>query len=43
MGAIDICSIVKLKCWDVAAGILIIQEAGGVVIHLNGYIFKKKK
>lgn len=42
MGAVDICSIVKLKCWDVAAGILIIQEAGGIVLHLNGLTFIKQ-
>jgi len=36
MGGIDICSFKKLKCWDVAAGILIIQEAGGIVLNSNG-------
>lgn len=36
MGAIDICSLEYLKCWDVAAGILIIQESGGIVLDLNG-------
>lgn len=36
MGSIDICSFVELKCWDVAAGILIVQEAGGIVLDSNG-------
>lgn len=40
MGGIDICTFKKLKCWDVAAGILIIQEAGGVVLDSNGKNFK---
>lgn len=40
MGAVDICSFIKLKCWDVAAGILIIQEAGGIVLDSNGNINK---
>lgn len=35
MGAVDICSFHCLKCWDVAAGILIIQEAGGIVLDSN--------
>lgn len=38
MGAVDICSFKALKCWDVAAGILIIQEAGGIVLDSNGNI-----
>lgn len=36
MGAIDICCLEYLKCWDVAAGILIIQESGGIVLDLKG-------
>lgn len=36
MGAVDICSMKGLKCWDVAAGILIIQEAGGIVLDSEG-------
>lgn len=36
MGAVDICSFEILKCWDVAAGILIIQEAGGIVLDSKG-------
>lgn len=36
MGAVDICTFEKLKCWDVAAGILIIQEAEGIVLDLYG-------
>jgi len=40
MGGIDISVYAKLKCWDVAAGILIIQEAGGIVLDLNGGQYK---
>jgi len=36
MGALDICYFKKLKCWDVAAGILIIQEARGIVLDSTG-------
>lgn len=36
MGAIDICYLTHLKCWDVAAGILIIQESGGIVLDSKG-------
>jgi len=36
MGALDICYFKKLKCWDVAAGILIIQEAKGIVLDSTG-------
>jgi len=36
MGAVDICYYKKLKCWDVAAGILIIQEARGCVLDSTG-------
>lgn len=36
MGSIDICHFVKLKCWDIAAGILIVQEAGGFVLDSKG-------
>lgn len=42
MGAIDICNFKYLKCWDVAAGILIIQEAGGIVMDSNGKKTKLK-
>lgn len=35
-GAIDAYSIEDLKCWDIAAGALIVQEAGGVVIDKSG-------
>lgn len=38
MGAIDLLDFKELKCWDVAAGILIIQEAGGVVLDSKGKI-----
>ncbi|XP_050435705.1 inositol monophosphatase 1-like [Adelges cooleyi] len=36
MGAVDICVFKHLKCWDVAAGNLIIQEAGGIILDLEG-------
>lgn len=36
MGAVDLCDFLKLKCWDVAAGILIIQESGGIVLDSKG-------
>jgi len=36
MGAVDICNMKRLKCWDVAAGILIIQEARGIVLDSKG-------
>lgn len=36
MGGVDISICKKLKCWDVAAGILIIQEAGGIILDING-------
>lgn len=35
-GAIDAYSIEDLKCWDIAAGALIVQEAGGVVVDKSG-------
>lgn len=35
-GAIDAYNIEDLKPWDIAAGALIIQEAGGVVIDVSG-------
>lgn len=35
-GAIDAYAIEDLKCWDIAAGALIVQEAGGVVINKDG-------
>lgn len=39
MGAIDFCNYQDfLKCWDVAAGILLIREAGGFVLDLKGKI-----
>jgi len=40
MGAVDICIIKKLKCWDVAAGVLVIREAGGIVLDLMGDQYK---
>lgn len=40
MGALDICYFKKLKCWDVAAGILIIQEARGIVLDSTGDEYK---
>ncbi|XP_060843036.1 uncharacterized protein LOC132923201 [Rhopalosiphum padi] len=40
MGAVDICYYKKLKCWDVAAGILIIQEARGCVLDSTGGEYK---
>ncbi|XP_060863301.1 inositol monophosphatase 1-like [Metopolophium dirhodum] len=40
MGAVDICSFERLKCWDVAAGILIIQEARGIVLDSKGSQYK---
>ncbi|XP_025204348.1 inositol monophosphatase 2-like [Melanaphis sacchari] len=40
MGAADICYVKYLKCWDVAAGILIIQEAGGIVLDSTGGEYK---
>jgi fructose-1,6-bisphosphatase/inositol monophosphatase family enzyme len=39
MGAIDLCYFTYLKCWDVAAGILILQESGGIVLDSNGKFF----
>lgn len=35
-GAIDAYNIEDLKPWDIAAGALIVQEAGGVVIDISG-------
>lgn len=35
-GAIDAYSIEDLKCWDIAAGALIVQEAGGIVVDKTG-------
>jgi myo-inositol-1(or 4)-monophosphatase len=35
-GAIDAYSIEDLKCWDIAAGALIVQEAGGVILNKDG-------
>ncbi|XP_070507882.1 inositol monophosphatase 1-like [Chironomus tepperi] len=35
-GVIDAYTIEYLKPWDIAAGVLIIHEAGGVVIDING-------
>lgn len=40
MGAIDVCMSNSLKCWDIAAGILIIKEAGGLILDSNGKIHK---
>ena len=39
MGAADVYHTDNLYPWDVAAGVLMIREAGGVVIDTNG---KKK-
>jgi myo-inositol-1(or 4)-monophosphatase len=36
LGAIDAYNIEDLKPWDIAAGALIVQEAGGVVIDVSG-------
>jgi len=41
MGAVDICYMRGLKCWDVAAGILIIREAGGIVLDSKGKLLVK--
>ncbi|XP_058838748.1 uncharacterized protein LOC131696225 [Topomyia yanbarensis] len=35
-GNIDCYSIEHLKPWDIAAGALLVREAGGVVTHING-------
>lgn len=35
-GAIDGYNIENLKPWDIAAGALMVQEAGGIVIDKNG-------
>lgn len=35
-GNIDCYSIEFLKPWDIAAGALLVREAGGVVTHING-------
>jgi myo-inositol-1(or 4)-monophosphatase len=35
-GVIDAYNIEDLKPWDIAAGALIVQEAGGIVIDVNG-------
>ncbi|CRL07997.1 CLUMA_CG020951, isoform A [Clunio marinus] len=42
-GAIDAYNIEDLKPWDIAAGALIVQEAGGVVIDINGGNFNVMK
>lgn len=42
-GAIDGYSIEDLKPWDIAAGALIVQEAGGVVIDISGGIYNIMK
>lgn len=35
-GRYDACWFNSIKPWDVAAGILLVREAGGVVTHING-------
>lgn len=42
-GAIDAYNIEDLKPWDIAAGALIVQEAGGVVIDVSGGKFNIMK
>lgn len=42
-GTIDAYNIEDLKPWDIAAGALILQEAGGVVIDVNGGKFNIMK
>lgn len=39
-GAIDVFQMDGLKPWDVAAGNLIVTEAGGTVIDTKGKVFK---
>lgn len=42
MGAIEAYHVESIDAWDVAAGKLIIEEAGGTVIDTAGiYIFQK--
>jgi len=42
MGIVEGYQCDKLMPWDVAAGVLIIREAGGVVINTNGIIYISK-
>lgn len=42
-GAIDAYNIEDLKPWDIAAGALIVQEAGGIVIDVKGGKFNIMK
>ena len=37
-GSVDAYYEIGMHCWDIAAGDLIIQEAGGVVIDISGDI-----
>lgn len=39
MGAIEAYHVEGVEAWDVAAGKLIIEEAGGIVIDTTGNIF----
>lgn len=39
-GALDAFWATKIHAWDVAAGILLIQEAGGIVTGRNGQLFE---
>lgn len=36
LGAADISATTIAKIWDIAAGVLIVREAGGVISNLNG-------
>ena len=38
MGAVDAYWTLRVHCWDIAAGIIIIKEAGGVILDPSGNI-----
>lgn len=42
-GALDCFYMEKLQPWDVAAGVLIIREAGGSVIDSKGVLMKRTR
>ena len=40
-GAVEAFFEIGIHCWDIAAGAVIVQEAGGVLMDVNGvYAFK---
>lgn len=42
-GTLDAYHVDYLKPWDVAAGVLLVREAGGVVHNTNGSVFNLMK